>query len=114
MVGGLRDKSAYVRRVAASAAAKLFRRDQAAVLEAGITDRLYELVCDTDGAVSSAALRAVFAMEGGGKMVSPDLAAYLLNRLPELPEWQQCVAADCIGRMVPPSPPDLPRILASL
>ena len=83
ILNALKDKSAYVRRVAVTSCIKLLEKNEEAVIENGIIDKLYKMLRDTDPIVISNSLEALETLlqAEGGIVVNKNIARHLLSKL---------------------------------
>ncbi|XP_033102872.1 AP-4 complex subunit beta-1-like [Anneissia japonica] len=88
---GLKDKSAYVKRIAVNACAKLHNQHPQFTQDNNIVDTLYGMIRDKDPITvinCLMSLEEILRMEGG-VVINKKIAYYLLNRLKEFTEWGQ-------------------------
>jgi len=87
---GLKDTDAVVRRAAVIACVQIFQTAPSSILDAGLVDRLYSMIRDSDPVVvvnCLDALQQILADEGG-VVINRNMARYLLQRLDSFPEPQ--------------------------
>jgi AP-4 complex subunit beta-1 len=101
----LTDTAPYVRKTAILATLKLFRVAPEQFRSLGLTDKMYGMLRDNDGLVSTnalAVLNEVLAADGGVQ-VNKSILYYLLNRLRDFSEWQQPMVLDLVLKYTPAS-----------
>ncbi|XP_071483951.1 AP-4 complex subunit beta-1-like [Diadema antillarum] len=86
LLAGLKDKSAYVRRIAVLGCLKANKLNPAFIKDRNIIEQLCELVADRDNTVMLNVLCVLHSLEGA-LHVSQNMAHQLLNRLHTLSEW---------------------------
>lgn len=98
VTNGLSDISAYVRKTAVMAAAKLYSVTPDVFISSGLIDKLYKLLRDSDPQVIINSLRVLkeILADSGGPQIPKELLFYLLNRLKEFNEWGQCAVIDLL------------------
>eukprot|EP01013_Petalomonas_cantuscygni_P008866 TRINITY_DN2161_c0_g1_i1.p1 TRINITY_DN2161_c0_g1~~TRINITY_DN2161_c0_g1_i1.p1 ORF type:complete len:756 (-),score=211.04 TRINITY_DN2161_c0_g1_i1:88-2355(-) len=96
----LTDPSTYVKKTAVFAALKLFRADREQYDSLALTDRITAMVRDPSSDVSMAAVCALeeILADDGGMVLTKHLVYFLLNRIRELTEWQQCAVMQLVVR----------------
>ncbi|XP_030829954.1 AP-4 complex subunit beta-1 [Strongylocentrotus purpuratus] len=91
LLAGLKDKSAYVRRIAVLGCLKACKLDSSFIKDRNIIDQLCELIADRDNTVMINVLCVLHELQGG-LLVTPNIAHALLNRVSSLSEWGQIKA----------------------
>lgn len=85
------DTAPYVRKTAILATLKLYRISPDSFASMGLKDKMYGMLRDNDALVSMNALAVLeeVTAEDGGLQVTKSILYFLLNRLRDVPEWQQ-------------------------
>jgi AP-4 complex subunit beta-1 len=101
----LADRAPYVRKTAILATLKLFRVAPDAFRTMGLTDKMYGMLRDNDGVVSTNALAVLSEVleHEGGVQINKSMLYFLLNRLRDLSEWQQCQVLKLVLKYTPAS-----------
>lgn len=99
----LSDTAPYVRKTAILATLKLFRVSPETFRSMGLVDRLYGALRDNDGLVSTNALAVLqeVLVDDGGISVNKSVLYFLLNRMRDVSEWQQCLILDLALKYTP-------------
>ncbi|XP_028652306.2 AP-4 complex subunit beta-1 isoform X2 [Erpetoichthys calabaricus] len=110
---GLRDKAAYVRRVAVLGCAKMRNLQPDAEIDAALVNELYGLLRDPDPVVMVNCLRALEEMlkQEGGVVINKPIAHHLLNRIKDLDPWGQSEVLTFLLRYTPRTEEELFDIL---
>lgn len=89
LMNGLKDVSAYVRRVAVNACAKIHALDPSFIQENDLVNTLYGMVRDSDQIVMVNCLNSleIILQEEGGVVVNRNIAFYLINKLGLFSPW---------------------------
>ena len=99
----LSDSSPYVRKTAIIACLRLFRASPETFTQMGLGDKLYGMLRDNDPQVCSNALAVLqeVNLETGGVKVTKSILYFLLNRLRDMNEWQQCSVIPLVTKYTP-------------
>ncbi|XP_074652250.1 AP-4 complex subunit beta-1-like [Tubulanus polymorphus] len=100
VVAGLKDRSAYVRRIAVSNCVSVARSNASFLVECGIVDELYAMIRDTDPIVVVNCLHTLDELlrPEGGIVVNKNIAYSLLNRVSSFSEWGVIRVFDVLKR----------------
>lgn len=112
---GLSDPSAYVRKTAVLAVAKLYGIDHAALNNTDFVDQLYNMLRDLDPEVI---INAIYALneilaDEGGMAVNKKIVYHLINKLKDFHEWGQCVVLDLLNKYTPQDSEEIFDILVN-
>ncbi|KAG2467658.1 AP4B1 protein, partial [Polypterus senegalus] len=110
---GLRDKAAYVRRVAVLGCAKMRNLQPDVEIDAALVNELYGLLRDPDPVVMVNCLRALEEMlkQEGGVVINKPIAHHLLNRIKDLDPWGQSEVLTFLLRYTPRTEEELFDVL---
>ena len=103
ITSGLKDRSAYVRRVAVMGCVKVHQVAPQACHDYGLINELYKTIRDSDPIVMVNCLNALeeILISEGGIIINKNIAHHLLNRLPSLTDWGVVVAFQFLKRHRP-------------
>ncbi|XP_041473519.1 AP-4 complex subunit beta-1-like [Lytechinus variegatus] len=110
LLAGLKDKSAYVRRIAVLGCLKAWKLDSSFIKDRNIIDQLYELIADRDNTVMINVLCVLHELQGS-LLVTQNIAHALLNRLSSLSEWGQIKALQFLLKYKPQNEEEIFDIL---
>lgn len=101
----LLDTAPYVRKTAILATLKLFRISPESFRQMNLTDKMYGMLRDNDALVAMNALAVLQEVteDTGGITVNKSILYFLLNRLRDVPEWQQILVLDLVLKYTPAS-----------
>ncbi|GAB1604787.1 AP-4 complex subunit beta-1-like [Argonauta hians] len=110
---GLNDHSSYVRRIAVLSCIRLYHLSPESILDAGIIDKLYCLIRDSDPIVAVNCLMALeeILKDEGGVVINQKMAYHLLLTLPKLTTWGRSYVLSLLKKYVPKSEDELFGIL---
>eukprot|EP01125_Pyxidicula_operculata_P021846 TRINITY_DN8691_c0_g1_i1.p1 TRINITY_DN8691_c0_g1~~TRINITY_DN8691_c0_g1_i1.p1 ORF type:complete len:820 (+),score=227.71 TRINITY_DN8691_c0_g1_i1:325-2460(+) len=110
---GLIDKTAYVRRNAALACAKIYHLNSDVMKDPAILNKLYELIRDKDAGVIVNSLRALDEIleEEGGVALNQKIVIHLLSKLNEFNPWGRSFVLDLLQQYQPNDEEELFGIL---
>lgn len=99
------DTAPYVRKTAILSTLKLYRISPDSFMSMGLKDKMYGMLRDNDALVSMNALAVLEEVteEDGGVQVTKSMLYFLLNRLRDIPEWQQTQVLRLVLRYTPAS-----------
>eukprot|EP01006_Ploeotia_vitrea_P054528 TRINITY_DN67895_c8_g2_i1.p1 TRINITY_DN67895_c8_g2~~TRINITY_DN67895_c8_g2_i1.p1 ORF type:complete len:787 (+),score=100.20 TRINITY_DN67895_c8_g2_i1:60-2363(+) len=98
------DQSPYVRKTAVISSGKMHRLSTDQFKQMGMQDKLYGMIRDGDAAVCCNAivvLNEALEEEGSGIAINKNIIYFLLNRLRDFNEWQQCLVLNLCLKYVP-------------
>jgi AP-4 complex subunit beta-1 len=86
------DRAPYVRKTAILATQRLYRVSPETFKAMNLTDKMYGMLRDNDSLVCTNALCVLteVLVDEGGVVVNKAILYFLLNRLRDMSEWQQC------------------------
>ncbi|KAH3756931.1 AP-4 complex subunit beta-1 [Pelomyxa schiedti] len=113
IAAGLGDTNAYVRKTAAIAAVKFYKTAPDIFIGSDMTDKLYQLLRDSDPVVVVNAINALNEVlrDSGGPQIPNELMISLLQRLREFNEWGQCVILNLTESFEPQNEDEILAIL---
>ncbi|CUG86398.1 beta adaptin, putative [Bodo saltans] len=99
------DTAPYVRKTAILSTLKLYRISPDTFFSMGLKDKMYGMLRDNDALVSMNALAVLEEVteEEGGVQINKSILYFLLNRLRDVPEWQQTQILRLVLRYTPVS-----------
>ena len=102
---GLKDRSAYVRRVAVTGCIKISKTNRDLLLNYGLVDSLYSMIRDPDPLVVANSLCSLeeILRDEGGVVINKNMAHYLLNRVGMLTDWGLVVVLEKLQKYQPNS-----------
>ena len=97
------DTSPYVRKTSILATLKLFRASPETFRSMGLGEKMYGMLRDNDPLVAMNALAVLneVLVDEGGINVTKQILYFLLNRMRDLSEWQQCAVLRLVLKYVP-------------
>lgn len=97
------DTAPYVRKTAILSTLKLFRISPESFLSMGLKEKMYGMLRDNDALVAMNALAVLEEVteDEGGIQITKNILYFLLNRLRDVPEWQQTQILRLVLRYTP-------------
>lgn len=99
----LLDTAPYVRKTAILATLKLFRISPESFISMGLKEKMYGMLRDNDALVAMNALAVLeeVTADEGGVQINKSILYFLLNRVRDVPEWQQTQILRLVLRYTP-------------